>query len=101
MPRMTAAEIDALLVASFPQARGFCASEAIRENELDCVVRYRDAFLRPGGTLSGPTLMTLADTAMLPRLAMTGTAAGRDLEASRSTSCASRRRPICTRPRGC
>ena len=25
---------------------------------------YRDAFLRPGGTLSGPTLMTLADTAM-------------------------------------
>jgi len=73
MPRMTAAEIDALLVASFSQARGFCAIEAIRDDELDCVVRYRDAFLRPGGTLSGPTLMTLADTAMyFLVLAMTG-----------------------------
>lgn len=61
---MTAADIDALLAASFPAARGFCEITAIRDDELDCVVRYRDAFLRPGGTLSGPTLMTLADTAM-------------------------------------
>ena len=73
MPRMTAAEIDQLLAASFPQARGFCAIAAIRDDELDCVVRYQDAFLRPGGTLSGPTLMTLADTAMyFLVLAMTG-----------------------------
>jgi len=70
---MTAAEIDQLLAVSFPQARGFCAIAAIRDDELDCVVRYQDAFLRPGGTLSGPTLMTLADTAMyFLVLAMTG-----------------------------
>lgn len=64
MARMTADDIDAFLAASFPQARGFCAITAVRDDELDCVVRYRDAFLRPGGTLSGPTLMTMADTAM-------------------------------------
>ncbi|MBK9036416.1 MAG: PaaI family thioesterase [Myxococcales bacterium] len=64
MPRMTADEIYALLAATFPQAKGFCEITAIRDDELDCVVRYREAFLRPGGTLSGPTLMTLADTAM-------------------------------------
>lgn len=61
---MTAAEIDALLAATFPAARGFCEITAIGDDTLACVVRYRDAFLRPGGTLSGPTLMTLADTAM-------------------------------------
>ncbi len=73
MPRLTADEIYGLLAAVFPQARAFCDIVAIRDDELDCVVRYRDAFLRPGGTLSGPTLMTLADTAMyFLVLAMTG-----------------------------
>jgi uncharacterized protein (TIGR00369 family) len=64
MPRMVADEIYALLDQHFPQARRFCEITAITDDELTCVVRYRDAFLRPGGTLSGPTLMTLADTAM-------------------------------------
>lgn len=73
MPRMTAAEIDVLMAATFPAADGYCEITAIRDDELDCVVRYRAAFLRPGGTLSGPTLMTLADTAMyFLVLAMTG-----------------------------
>lgn len=73
MPRLTADEIYQLLAAVFPQARAFCDIVAIRDDELDCVVRYRDSFLRPGGTLSGPTLMTLADTAMyFLVLAMTG-----------------------------
>jgi len=73
VPRLTADEIYGLLAAVFPQARAFCDIVAIRDDELDCVVRYRDAFLRPGGTLSGPTLMTLADTAMyFLVLAMTG-----------------------------
>ena len=73
MPRLTADEIYGLLAAVFPKARAFCDIVAIRDDELDCVVRYRDAFLRPGGTLSGPTLMTLADTAMyFLVLAMTG-----------------------------
>jgi len=62
--RMSIAEIDALIEAQFPAARGFCEIVEIRDDELDCVVRHRDAFLRPGGTVSGPTLMTLADTAL-------------------------------------
>lgn len=62
--RMSSEQIEDLLKVAFPQAKGFCEIVAIRDDELDCVVRYRDAFLRPGGTLSGPTLMTLADTAM-------------------------------------
>lgn len=64
MPRLSADDIYTLLAQTFPQAREFCDIVAIRDDELDCVVRYREAFLRPGGTLSGPTLMTLADTAM-------------------------------------
>jgi uncharacterized protein (TIGR00369 family) len=31
---------------------------------LELTMRYDPSQLRPGGTLSGPTLMTLADTAM-------------------------------------
>lgn len=61
---MTAGEIDALIAEHFPQAHRFCEITAIRDDEVDCVVRYRDAYLRPGGTMSGPVLMTLADTAM-------------------------------------
>lgn len=63
MPRMSVDDIYTLVEQHFPQVRGYCEIVAIRDDELDCVVRYRDAFLRPGGTLSGPTLMALADTA--------------------------------------
>ncbi len=61
---MTADEIEHFLAEHFPTAVGFCRIIAIRDDEIDCVVPYRDAYLRPGGTLSGPTLMTLADTAL-------------------------------------
>jgi uncharacterized protein (TIGR00369 family) len=61
---MTAEQIEAFLEAHFPAAIGFCRISAIRDEEIDCVVPYSDSYLRPGGTLSGPTLMTLADTAV-------------------------------------
>ena len=64
MPRMDADAIEAFLGQHFPAAVGFSRIVAIRDDELDCVVDYRDEYLRPGGTISGPTLMTLADTAM-------------------------------------
>jgi len=64
MPVMTAAEIERFLVDHFPTAVGFCRITAIRDGELDAEVAYDAQYLRPGGTLSGPTLMTLADTAM-------------------------------------
>ena len=53
MPRMTADQISDLMAAHFPQARGFCEITALSDEHVECVVRYRDDFLRPGGTLSG------------------------------------------------
>jgi uncharacterized protein (TIGR00369 family) len=64
MPAMTADDIDRFLAEHFPQARGFCQITSIREDEVDLVLPYSADNLRPGGTLSGPTLMALADTAM-------------------------------------
>jgi uncharacterized protein (TIGR00369 family) len=64
MPVMTAADIERFVESQFPQARGFGVIRAIRDDELDLELPYSDDYLRPGGTLSGPTLMTLADTAM-------------------------------------
>lgn len=64
MLRMDAAAIEAFLTDHFPAAAGFGRIVAIRDDEVDVELDYRDEFLRPGGTLSGPTLMTLADTAM-------------------------------------
>ena len=64
MPRMDAAAIEAFLADHFPTAAGFVRIVAIRDDELDAELAYKDEYLRPGGTLSGPTLMTLADTAM-------------------------------------
>ena len=64
MPRMTADDIDRFLAEHFPQAAGYLQIAAIGADTIDVVLPYRDDYLRPGGTLSGPTLMTLADTAM-------------------------------------
>ena len=55
-------EIAAFLAAEFPQSR--TSVEAV--DERSCRVRYRvtDDHLRPGGTVSGPTMMELADNAL-------------------------------------
>jgi uncharacterized protein (TIGR00369 family) len=60
---MSIAEIEQFLVDHFPAATGFGTITAIDERELTMRLPYREAYLRPGGTISGPTLMTLADTA--------------------------------------
>ncbi len=61
---MTAEDIDRFLAETFPQARGWTRIAAIREDELDLVLPFAEENLRPGGTVSGPALMALADTAM-------------------------------------
>ncbi len=60
MPTLT--EISAFLAEVFPQSRGII--EAV--DERSCRLRYRvgEADLRPGGTVSGPTTMALADEAL-------------------------------------
>ena len=64
MPRMTIDEIERFLDAHFPQAKGFCRIAALDDETIELVLPFSDDHLRPGGTLSGPSLMTLADTAI-------------------------------------
>jgi uncharacterized protein (TIGR00369 family) len=64
--KMGPAAIEQFLRAEFPQA---FSGDDIRIESADgrtCVLRqrYSDRMLRPGGTVSGPTLMSLADFAM-------------------------------------
>jgi uncharacterized protein (TIGR00369 family) len=64
--QMTAREIETFLRREFPQMfRG--TSIAIEQADgRTCRIReaYHEGMLRPGGTVSGPTLMALADCAM-------------------------------------
>jgi uncharacterized protein (TIGR00369 family) len=64
MPRMNADDIDRFLAEQFPAARGFSRIEHVGDDRVRLRLVYSDDYLRPGGTVSGPTLMTLADTAM-------------------------------------
>lgn len=65
MTRMTAAEIDAFLHREFPQVdRNGYRVEEVRERFARVRLPFHDDHLRPGGTVSGPALMALADMAM-------------------------------------
>lgn len=64
--KMTVSEVETFLLTEFPQA--FKAGDISIESAdgATCLLRQRhsDQMLRPGGTVSGPTLMALADFAM-------------------------------------
>lgn len=64
--KMSVAELEKFLHAEFPQA--FSGGDIAIESAdgASCLLRqrYSDQMLRPGGTVSGPTLMALADFAM-------------------------------------
>lgn len=65
MPMMSAAELDAFLAAHFPQIEDLRVKvEKVEDHFVQVRLPYHDLHLRPGGTISGPALMTLADTAM-------------------------------------
>lgn len=64
--KMTVPELEKFLRTEFPQA---FSGDDIRIEQADgvfCRLRqhYSEQMLRPGGTISGPTLMALADFAM-------------------------------------
>ena len=66
LAKMSVAELEKFLRDEFPQTFG---SDEITIESADgktCLLRqrYSDRMLRPGGTVSGPTLMALADCAM-------------------------------------
>jgi uncharacterized protein (TIGR00369 family) len=64
--KMTVAELEKFLHKEFPQA--FASGEILIEaaDGATSLLRqpYSERMLRPGGTVSGPTLMGLADLAM-------------------------------------
>src|ERR1700727_625949 len=64
--KMSVAELEAFLRTEFPQAfsDGDIAIESADGESCLLRQRYSDRMLRPGGTVSGPTLMALADFAM-------------------------------------
>jgi uncharacterized protein (TIGR00369 family) len=62
MPLLTADEIYGLMDQYFPDARTFSRIEAIGEHEITMRMPWRKELMRGGGTISGPAMMTLADT---------------------------------------
>src|SRR5258708_10651445 len=64
--RMTVAELDAFLRTELPQMFNYDDLTIEHADGQSCLLRqrFRESMLRPGGTVSGPTLMALADFAM-------------------------------------
>lgn len=72
-PVMTPADIDRFIATDFPQVEGFCTVEDLGPMRGTFRLLPHDDHLRPGGTISGPTLFTLADCGFyLTLMAMIG-----------------------------
>ena len=65
IPKLDAEAVNALLRRAFPDAQpaAFPTVTAVSPGRVTVCAPYRDGLLRPGGVISGPTLMSLADTA--------------------------------------
>jgi uncharacterized protein (TIGR00369 family) len=63
MPKMTIAEIEALMDQTFPEWRKFSSIVSLGEKEITIKMPFHKNLLRAGGTISGPAMMALADTA--------------------------------------
>jgi uncharacterized protein (TIGR00369 family) len=68
---MTVEVLERFLAAELPQAfhsKSGLVIEAVWDGGCRVRQRYRDDFVRPGGSISGPTMMALADFAMYAAL---------------------------------
>jgi uncharacterized protein (TIGR00369 family) len=74
MIKMSAEELESFLYSHFPDMEtASFRVEKVDERFARVRMLYHERHLRPGGTISGPSLMTLADTAMyMAVLAMIG-----------------------------
>lgn len=63
--KLDAAAVNALLRRAFPQASDlvFPTVTEVEPGRVHAVAPYHEGMLRPGGLISGPNLMSLADTA--------------------------------------
>lgn len=62
MSFITLTEMNQFLITEFPQAK--FSIESFDEGSVTVRYKVSDADLRPGGTVSGPTMMSLADCAI-------------------------------------
>lgn len=66
-PVMTGAELETFLTREFPQAfhpGSGLSIEKVEHGRALVRLAYSERFIRPGGTISGPTMMMLADFAL-------------------------------------
>lgn len=65
LPCLDAAGVNELLRRAFPEApeAGFPTVIEVGPGRVHVLSRHRPGLLRPGGVISGPNLMSLADTA--------------------------------------
>jgi uncharacterized protein (TIGR00369 family) len=64
VPLLDAAGVTAFVESVWPGAFESYEVVDVGDRTARVVLRYHDRMLRPGGTVSGPSLMALADTAM-------------------------------------
>ena len=94
-PTMTVEELDRFLAAEFPQvfhAQSGLSIEEVWHGGGRVRQAYQAQFIRPGGTISGPTMMALADFAMY--VGVLASIGPRAPSISVSTFCASPQRAI-------
>lgn len=64
-PKISVEEFNKLCAERLPFAKTMGLElEEIKDNGVLMRAKYNEEFLRPGGTVSGPVLMSLADAAM-------------------------------------
>ena len=88
MAKMSVAELQRFLHDEFPQVFRGGGISIESADGASCLLRqrYSDQMLRPGGTVSGPTLMALAPSAI--RLMRPASALPVPTSTNRSTPCA-------------
>ncbi|WGH78312.1 PaaI family thioesterase [Jannaschia ovalis] len=63
-PRMDAAALEAFLTEHFPQVHADFTVERVDPVGIRVRLKVADRHLRPGGTISGPSMFALADVAI-------------------------------------
>ena len=70
---MTKTDLHTFLNVVFPQVADQFRVDRVAVNEIDVTLLVNDSHLRPGGTVSGPSMFALADVAIyLAIMAMIG-----------------------------